>query len=485
MHQVQHAPTRVPTYRAPVSISDALEILAEHGSSARVIAGGTDLLIELDQGAHAGVDLLVDLSRIAGAAEITRGPEGMLRLGPLVTHNQVVASAECRRVALPLAQACLEVGSPQLRNRATVVGNVVTASPANDTISALVALDASIELSSTARGTRLVTIVDFFTGFRQTVCESDELVTGVIIPPLAADQRSVYVKSGLRRAQAISMVHLAVVLRIDDTGSVSGARFALGSVAPTVILVDDVDAVLRGRRLDDAAIADAAAVAARASTPIDDLRATAEYRRDQVEVMTRRALISLRDGAGAQTWPTDVPMLWTNGFDGRFPATETAVELTVGSTIDATINGEAVSASGGVGLTLLDWLRDQVRLSGTKEGCAEGECGSCTLHLDDAAVMSCLVPAARAHGAEITTVEGLADPHGTLHAVQEAFVECGAVQCGFCTPGLLMSAAALLDEHPHPSDDQIAAGLAGNLCRCTGYYSIRAAVERAASRSKP
>jgi carbon-monoxide dehydrogenase small subunit len=85
----------------------------------------------------------------------------------------------------------------------------------------------------------------------------------------------------------------------------------------------------------------------------------------------------------------------------------------------------------------------------------------------------------------ITTVEGLADPDGALHAVQEAFVACGAVQCGFCTPGLLMSAAALLDEHPHPSDDQIAAGLAGNLCRCTGYYSIRAAVERAASRSRP
>ncbi len=308
-------------------------------------------------------------------------------------------------------------------------------------------------------------------------------MTGVIIPPLAADQRSVYVKSGLRRAQAISVVHLAVVVRLDDTGSVTDARFALGSVAPTVILVDDVDAVLRGRPLDDAAIVEAAAAAARASTPIDDVRSTADYRRDQVEVMTRRALVSLRDGTGAQTWPTDVPLLWTNGFDGRFPPAETAVELITGDTIDATINGTAVSESGGVGSTLLDWLRDQVRLSGTKEGCAEGECGSCTVHLDGAAVMSCLVPAARAHGAVITTVEGLADPDGALHAVQEAFVACAAVQCGFCTPGLLMSAAALLYEHPHPSDDQITAGLAGNLCRCTGYYSIRAAVERAASRS--
>ncbi len=482
MHQVQHAPTRVPAYRAPASITEALEVLAEHQSTARVVAGGTDLLVELDQGAHADVEVLVDLSRIAGAAEITLGPGGELRLGPLVTHNQVVASPECRRGALALAQACLEVGSPQLRNRATIVGNVVTASPANDTISALIALEATLELSSAGRGSRVVPIVDFFSGFRQTVCEADELVTGVVIPPPPADQRSVYVKSGLRRAQAISVVHLAVVLRIDDAGSVSHARLALGSVAPTVLLVEGFEAVLRGRPLDDATIAEAAAVAARAATPIDDLRATADYRLDQVEVMIRRALVSLRDGTGDATWPTGEPRLWTDGFDGRFPPIATAVELTSGSSVDAIINGQPTSAVGGVGMTLLDWLRDNVRLSGTKEGCAEGECGSCTVHLDGAAVMSCLVPAARAHGAVVTTVEGLADPEGALHAVQEAFVACGAVQCGFCTPGLLMSAAALLDEHPDPSVDQIDAGLAGNLCRCTGYYTIRAAVERAASR---
>ena len=150
--------------------------------------------------------------------------------------------------------------------------------------------------------------------------------------------------------------------------------------------------------------------------------------------------------------------------------------------ITATVNGRSRTASGAVGATLLEWLRDGLGANGTKEGCAEGECGACTVRLDGDAVMSCLVPAGRADGADVVTVEGLGDTG--LHPVQQAFIAAGAVQCGFCTPGFLVAAESLITECPLPTAEQIRHGLAGNLCRCTGYASIVDAVQRAAEMAR-
>jgi carbon-monoxide dehydrogenase small subunit len=132
---------------------------------------------------------------------------------------------------------------------------------------------------------------------------------------------------------------------------------------------------------------------------------------------------------------------------------------------------------------LLDVLREEMHLTGTKEGCGEGECGACAVLMNGALVNSCLIPAVEVNGAEICTIEGMADGE-QLHAVQQAFLECGGAQCGICTPGMVIAAVALLERHPHPNDAEIREGLAGNLCRCTGYQKIFAAVVRACESSR-
>lgn len=134
--------------------------------------------------------------------------------------------------------------------------------------------------------------------------------------------------------------------------------------------------------------------------------------------------------------------------------------------------------------TLLDVLRERLFLTGTKRGCDEASCGACTVLLDGVPVLSCITPALRCHGREVQTIEGVAQ-NGRLHPVQEAFVEAGAIQCGFCTPGMVMTTIALLKENPDPNEAEIRTALSGNLCRCTGYTKIVEAVQQAAAVLKP
>jgi carbon-monoxide dehydrogenase small subunit len=155
------------------------------------------------------------------------------------------------------------------------------------------------------------------------------------------------------------------------------------------------------------------------------------------------------------------------------------------SEIAFTVNGEARSVSAPPIKRLLDVLREDLHLTGTKEGCGEGECGSCSVLLNGELVNSCLVPILQAQGAVVTTIEGLASrtrEGEQLHPIQQCFLECGGAQCGICTPGMILATHHLLQKHPQPTLPQIQEGLAGNLCRCTGYIRIFDAVQKAAER---
>jgi carbon-monoxide dehydrogenase medium subunit len=460
-------------YINATSTDEVIKILGEKKENARIIAGGTDLILELERGVRKGIDTLIDVSRIPTLNQITIDEDDIIHLGPLVTHNDCAASKLIRKSAYPLARAAWDVGAPQIRNRGTIAGNLITASPANDTITPLMALGASVTLLST-RGARTLPLNEFYTGVRRSVMQADEMLVDISFPALKKSQRGTFIKLALRRAQAISLVNVAVILNLKED-TVKSAVITLGAVTPVIVHAEEAEKFLAKKKLNKKNIAQAAELAMQAAHPIDDVRGSAAYRLEMVKVITARALTSIHDEDEQAGMPKKPILLQSKekvtesiNQKAEFPA----------SAIETTINGKRYSFTSGHDKTLLRLLREEGMLTGTKEGCAEGECGACTVFLDGNAVMSCLVPAPRAHGAQITTIEGLADGE-KLHPVQEAFIEHGAVQCGYCTPGFLMSGAKLMEEKSNPDHNEIEQAITGNLCRCTGYYKIVKAIEDA------
>ena len=466
------------------NIDEALKILAKQGEHARIIAGATDLILEIERKVRTGIDCLVDISRIPGLDQIVLDEEDVVHLGPLVTHNQSVASHLLVERAFLLSQAAWEVGAPQIRNRGTVAGNLITASPANDTITPLMALEARVRLASRS-GVRTIPLKDFYTGVRRTLMSPDEMLVDISFPAMKDNQRGCFIKLGLRMAQAISLVNAAVLLTFEQPPGndlsdmrVKQAIISLGAVAPTVIRAVQAEDYLVGKKLNPNTIQETAELASLAAKPIDDIRSSADYRSEMVRVCTLRALRAIMLGEERVGFPVQPVLLWGSVQQGKEPTLQKTTQHSDDHPIITRINGKEYTLRGGNHKTLLRLIREQAGLVGTKEGCAEGECGACTVYLDGKAVMSCLVPAPRAHGAEIVTIEGLGK-NGQLHPMQQAFIDEGAVQCGYCTPGFIMSAVKLLEERPNPRKEEIQRAIAGNLCRCTGYFAIVRAIEKA------
>jgi len=451
------------TVSRPTTLDQALRELRDAPACTRLVAGGTDLIVELQRGVRPA-EHLIDLTGIWDLRYVRQDGD-IVRIGALATHNDVLREHHLRDALLPLAQACIEVGAPQIRARATIAGNLVTASPANDTIAPLIALGAQIVLVS-LEGTRTLPLEEFYTGFRATALRPDEIVREIRFPGLDVERRGIFLKLGLRRAQAISVINVAIVLRFSGL-KIEEATIALGCVGPTIVRAPEAEGVLTGNTLEPATIEHAAKLAVEAIAPISDVRGSADYRRRTIGALVTQALETLKDGAEADSFPEDPVLLETE--------TSVRAALEFDGLIEVTVNGDPCTLEDAQQKTLLNALRDY-GLTGSKEGCAEGECGACTVWLDGQAVMSCLVPAAQAHGAHVTTIEGLASGE-RLHPLQQAYIDRGSVQCGFCIPGMLMAGAKLMEERASPTPDEAQVAISGNLCRCTGYRKILDAMD--------
>ena len=461
-------------YITTTTINETLENLDKYGEQARLIAGSTDLILEIERGVRKNIEVLIDISRLPDQDQITLDENQNIHLGPLVTHNMVASSKLLQERAFLLVQAALEVGSPQIRNRGTIAGNLITASPANDTITPLMALDAKVVLKS-INNIRTIPLQDFYTGVRKSLIQPNEMLVDIYFPGLLTNQKSHFIKFALRKAQAISLVNVSVICSF-DLDIVHEAKVTLGAVAPTIIHANEVEDYLKGKILDKDIIEHAAILAMKSARPISDVRGSAAYRKTMVKVITRRALNAIKNGTNNFV---EKPILLDNGKP-QYKKIEFSEHDSERGEIKTNINGKSYTFKTGFNKTLLRLLREEACLIGTKEGCAEGECGSCTIFLDGKAVMSCMVPAARAHMSEITTIEGY-EYNKNIAYVQDSFVREGAVQCGYCTPGFIMSGAKLLEENSTPSQLEIRQAISGNLCRCTGYYKIISAIEKASN----
>ena len=373
------------TYLQPRSIDEAVSYLAQYGIDARVVNGGTDLMFDLERRLRTP-QVLIDLSRVPGLC-YAREDGDYIRIGAGVTFNQVLASKLLRERAFPLVRACSDVGVPQVRNRATVAGNLVSASSVNDTIAALWAMGAEVKLKS-ARRERMVTFFDFFKGVRQIAMEPDEMVVEVACQKMTSKDKSTFVRLGWDRDEEKAKPNAAVVLEFEDD-EISNAWITLGGVAPTVVNAIDAEQVLVGQWLNDAVIEEAADLAV---TSVQRAEGRAEMARELVV----RALGQIRDG-DFKLPPSD----WE--WDGKDrPAEAQALSYVTApdDSIETTVNGVARVVPGASGKTLLQMLRDDLHLLDAPK-CTDAMCGLCMVMLDGMAVMSCLAPAPRAHHADV------------------------------------------------------------------------------------
>jgi len=464
-------------YFEPATVEEAIELLLQVETGAYLIAGGTQLLIQMKMERDAP-QALISLNKIPGLDDIYLNDQGELEIGACAGIHTLRHHPLVRADYLALSQACESFGSSQIEIMATLGGNLCTASPASDTVPALLVFDAELVIVG-PQGERRLPAAAFTHGPGRVDLRKGEILTKIILPTPPKDSTSAFHKM-VRVVADLAKASMAIMLT-KDGDRISECRLAYGSVAPVVLRLPEVENMLRGQLVTDDLLAMAGRKAGESISPIDDIRSTAWYRRQVVDVMTQDAVRLLWESGpgkangsmaeGITSHPNGNEPLSSNG-----KGTHLHLQRGERRAVELTVNGVHRRLEVAPHDLLLNVLRDQLHLTGTKYGCGIGECSACTVHVDGKPALSCLMLAVSAHGKEVVTIEGLQKPNGELDPIQEAFIEEGAYQCGYCTPGIVMTVKGLLKETSRPSEADLRDYLKGNRCRCTGYTSIVRAV---------
>ena len=461
------------------SVDHAIRLLQEH-PQAQIIAGGSDVLVQMREGKRAGAELvsIYGLDELRG---VSMEEDGTIRIGPLTSFSHITRDPLIRKYIGVLGEAVDMVGGPQIRNIGTIGGNTCNGVTSADSASTLFAWDAVIELTG-PEGVRRIPIRDFYIRAGKVDLRPAEIQTGILIRRESYEgYQGHYIKYAMRNAMDIATLGCSVNVKLSDDRKIfTDIRIAYGVAGPVPMRAVHAEAAGRGLPVTEDSIEKISSTVLEDVTPRDSWRASKAFREHISKVLCKRAL---EEAVKRAESGTEQEIEREEKADIRAGVSADAEKSFSGESgryklIRCRINGVDREAVVDVRASLTDMLRNDYSLTSVKKGCEVGECGACNVIIDGECYNSCIYLAVWADGKEIRTLEGLMGPNGELSDIQQAFIDEAAVQCGFCTPGVIMSAVEILERGKEYTRDELRKMLSGHLCRCTGYENILNAVEK-------
>ena len=473
------------------SVDDAVRLLLEY-PQAQIIAGGSDVLVQMREGKRAGAELvsIYGLDELRG---VVMEEDGTIRIGSLTSFSHITKDPIIQKYINVLGEAVDMVGGPQIRNIGTIGGNTCNGVTSADSASTLFAWDAVIELAG-PDGIRRIPIKDFYIKAGKVDLRPGEIQTAILIPREAYEgYEGYYIKYAMRNAMDIATLGCSVNVKLsEDKKTFTDVRIAYGVAGPVPMRAVHAEAAGRGLEVTDENIEKIGDTVLEDVTPRDSWRASKAFREHISKLLCKRALREAVRRAGGMTEEQSPAILNSKTVEALEKKEQT--EASSGASchmimtdaesgkqyklVRCRINGVERETMVDVRASLTDMLRNDYSLTSVKKGCEVGECGACNVIIDGECYNSCIYLAVWADGKEIRTLEGLMGPDGQLSDIQQAFIDEAAVQCGFCTPGVIMSAEEILESGKEYTRDELRKQLSGHLCRCTGYENILNAVEK-------